>query len=263
MQSVHEVRRLRSQGKAANIGLMEGLRSKNRMASSLRQSYEERDQIEQERFQEDERRKRGMAIALVPLGISMAMIMHYTNIVVVIDDSDWQYVLHRPNFTNILRLSIAPFIGGGVAMLAAAMVATSVAGREGWFLPHALMVACYSLFMPLLVGVLLPANLFLLNIAGLSAVDVSIREALSAWIWGTPFFVLEYTLTGIKQAFWAGMTAALVCTFIFRYIGPNCDSFSIGKTTAVTTLVAVLAAVVMMFGPLPIFELLFNQFRIT
>ena len=68
---------------------------------------------------------------------------------------------------------------------------------------------------------------------------------------------------GIKQAFWAAMTAALVCTFIFRYIGPNCDSFSIGKTTTVTTFVAVLVAAVMMFGPLPIFELLFNQFRIT
>ncbi|GIT19454.1 MAG: hypothetical protein CM1200mP39_22600 [Dehalococcoidia bacterium] len=53
--------------------------------TSFRQSYFERDRIEEDRFEDDRRRRRGMAFALVPLGIAMALIVHYTNIVVTID----------------------------------------------------------------------------------------------------------------------------------------------------------------------------------
>ncbi|MDP6667657.1 MAG: hypothetical protein QF357_09710 [Dehalococcoidia bacterium] len=229
--------------------------------SSFRQSYVERDRMEMDRFEDDRRRKLGMAIALVPLGIAMALIVNYTNIVVAIDDADWQFVLHRPNFVNILKLSVAPFIGGGVGMLLAVMLATSIAGREGRFWPFALTAFFYSVFMPLLVGLLLPANLFLLDVTGLSVFELSFGEALSAWIWGTPFFVFTYTLTGIKQGVWAGIGAVLLGAAIFRYVGPNQVVFSAWRTTVVTMAVAALAAGVMLFGPLGIFELLFNQFR--
>lgn len=75
-----------------------------------------------------------MAISLVPLGIAMALIMHYTNIVVAIDDADWQYVLHRPVLVNVMKLSLAPILGGGIAMLIAGLIATAIAGREGRYL---------------------------------------------------------------------------------------------------------------------------------
>ena len=96
--------------------------------TSFRQSYFERDRIEEDRFEDDRRRRRGMAFALVHLGIAMALIVHYTNIVVTIDEADWKYVLHRTNFVIILKLSIAPFIGGGIAMLVAGIIATAIAG---------------------------------------------------------------------------------------------------------------------------------------
>ncbi|MDP7089446.1 MAG: hypothetical protein QGG20_06860, partial [Dehalococcoidia bacterium] len=51
-------------------------------STSFRQSYFERDRIEADRFEDDRRRRSGMAVALVPLGIAMALIVHYTNIVV-------------------------------------------------------------------------------------------------------------------------------------------------------------------------------------
>ena len=229
--------------------------------TSFRQSYFERDRIEEDRFEDDRRRRRGMAFALVPLGIAMALIVHYTNIVVTIDEADWQYVLHRPNFVNILKLSIAPFIGGGIAMLAAGIIATAIAGREGRYLPLVLTVVLYTIFLPIIVGLLLPANLFLLDVTGLSVVEVSVGEALSAWIWGTPFFVLTYALTGFKQAFWAGIVSVVLAAGVFRFIGPNHVDFSVRRTTAVTTAVGFVVVVVIMFGPIGIFEHLFNEFR--
>ncbi|GEM_PF-506942 len=231
--------------------------------SSFRQSYEERDQLELDRFEEDRRRRIGMAIALVPLGIAMALIVQYINIVVAIDDADWQYVLHRPNFGHILKLSLAPFVGGGLAMLLAGLIATSVSGREGWFLPYFMAAILYSLFMPLIVSLLLPANLFLLEITGLTFTARSAGEAFSDWIWSTPFFVLTYTMTGMKQAFWAGIGAMLVAVGVFRIMGPNSVTFSLARTTALTAGVGALIVVIVMFGPLGIFEILFNSFRIT
>jgi hypothetical protein len=80
-------------------------------------------------------------------------------------------------------------------------------------------------------------------------------------VFGTPFFVMTYTLTGIKQALWAGIGAALLATGVFRYIGPNRAAFSVGWTTVTTLVVGIAAAAIVMFGPLGIFELLFNNFR--
>ena len=231
--------------------------------SSFRQGYVERDRTELDRFEDDRRRKRGMAIALVPLGIAMALIVQYTNIVVAIDDADWQYVLHRPNFVNIMKLSGAPFIGGGIGMLFAALIATAIAGREGRIWPLAITALLYSIIMPVMVGLLLPANLFLLDVLGLSVLDLSVSEALSLWIFGTPFFVFTYTLTGIKQALWAGAGAVLLGAAVFRYIGPNRAVFSVSRTTAATLGVATVAAVIVMFGPLTVFEFIFTHFRAT
>ena len=116
--------------------------------------------------------------------------------------------------------------------------------------------------MPLLVGVLLPANLFLLDVTGLSVIELSVGDALSAWIFGTPFFVLTYTMTGIKQGIWAGFGGVLIAAGVFRYLGPNREVFSVGRTTIGTFLAATIIAAVFMFGPLGIFEVLFNEFQV-
>lgn len=204
-----------------------------------------------------------MAIALVPLGIAMALIVHYTNIVVTIDDADWQYVLQRPNFAHILKLSFAPIVGGGLAMLFAGLIATSIFGREGRFLPLAMTATLYSLFLPVLVGLLLPANLLILDVTGLSFSELTVGEAVSSWVWGTPFFVLTYAMTGVVIALWAGISAVLMAAVVFRYIGPNRASFSVGLTTAATTIMGASVVLLVMFGPLAIFEILFNRFRIS
>jgi hypothetical protein len=231
--------------------------------SSFRQSYIERDQIEENRFEDDRRRRHGMVVALVPLGIAMALIVHYTNIVVTIDDADWQYVLHRPNFAHIMKLSLAPIIGGGLAMLFAGLVATTAAGREGRYLPLIMTAVLYTLFLPAIVGLLLPANLFLLDITGLSFAEYSVGEALSSWILSTPFFVLIYTMTGFKAAFWAAIGAVLLAAAVFRFMGPNNSNFSVTRTSVVTTIVGLSALLVIMFGPLEIFEVLYNEFRLN
>ncbi|MDP7484965.1 MAG: hypothetical protein QF476_02775 [Dehalococcoidia bacterium] len=245
---------------SANVDWME---STPPSPTSFRQSYVDRDRVENDRFEDDRQRRIGMAIALVPFGIAMAFIVQYINIVVAIDDADWQYVLHRPNFSHILKLSPAPFIGGGLAMLFAGLIATSVAGREGRFLPYFMTAIFYAIFMPLLVSLLLPANLFILEILGLTFSERTAGEAFSSWIWSTPFFVLTYTMTGMKQAFWAGIGSMLMAIGVFRFMGPNSPQFSLSRMTLATTAIGAAVVVVVMFGPLGIFEVLFNSFRIT
>jgi hypothetical protein len=101
---------------------------------------------------------------------------------------------------------------------------------------------------------LLPANLFILDVVGLTFSENSVGEAFSSWVWSTPFFVLNYAMTGMKQAFWAGAGSMLMAAAVFRYMGPNSDRFSLGRTTATTAIVSSVAVVVIMFGPLGIFK---------
>ena len=232
-------------------------------SSSFRQSYVERDRIEEDRFEEDRRRRMGMAIAIIPFGIAMALIVQYINIVVAIDDADWRYVLQRPNFSHILKLSLAPIIGGGVSMFIAGLIATSVAGREGRILPYFMTAIIFAITMPLLVSTLLPANLFLLEITGLTFSESSAGEAFSSWIWSTPFFVLTYAMTGMKQAIWGGAASVLLAAGVFKFNGPNSDSFSLIRSLVITSAVSLVVVWVVMFGPLGIFEMLFDSFRIT
>jgi F0F1-type ATP synthase membrane subunit a len=146
-------------------------------------------------------------------------------------------------------------------MLVAGLIATAMAGREGRYLPLILTVFLYMVFMPVSVGLMLPVNLFLLDVTGLSLVDVSIGEAISSWIWGTPFFVLTYAMTGMKQAFWAGAGAVAIGSVIFQFLGPNSQNFNVNKTLAVTSIAGLFIVGIIMFGPLGIFEMLFKQFR--
>ena len=148
-------------------------------------------------------------------------------------------------------------------MLAAGIIATAIAGREGRYLPLVITVVMYTIFLPINLGLLIPANLFLLDITGLSVVEVSVGDALSAWIWGTPFSVFIYILTSVKQALWAGIGAVVLAAAVFRFMGPNHVAFSVGRTTAVTTGIGLLTVLVIMFGPIGVFEILFNEFRIV
>ena len=239
------------------------MESSGKINSSFRQSYIERDRIEESRFEEDRRRRMGMAIAIIPFGIAMALIVQYINIVVAIDDADWQYVLHRPNFSHILKLSLAPIIGGAVSMFIAGLIATSVAGREGRFLPYLMTAIIFAITMPLTVSTLLPANLFLLEITGLTFSESTAGEAFASWIWSTPFFVLTYAMTGMKQAIWAGVGSVLLAAGVFKFSGPNSDNFSLIRSLVITSAVSMVAFWIVMFGPLGIFEVMFDSFRIT
>ncbi|MBN4064860.1 hypothetical protein JYU04_03900 [Dehalococcoides mccartyi] len=231
--------------------------------TSFRQGYVERDQIEEDRFEDDRRRRIGLAIALVPFGIAMALIVQYINIVVALDDADWRYVLERPNLSHILKLSPAPIIGGGLAMLLSGLIATAVAGREGRILPYVMGAFGYAITMPLFVSLLLPVNLFALEMTGLTFSDRTAGEAFSSWIWSTPFFVLTYTMTGMKAALWAGVGSMLLAIGVFRVMGPNSLKFSVLRTTGMTVIVSAVVLMIVMFGPFGIFEFLFESFQIT
>ena len=54
----------------------------------------------------------------------------------------------------------------------------------------------------------------------------------------------------------------MLAAAVFRFIGPNHAAFSVRRTTAVTTGIGLLTVLFIMFGPIGVFELLFNEFRI-
>ncbi|HCI85271.1 MAG TPA: hypothetical protein DHV68_00350, partial [Dehalococcoidia bacterium] len=60
-------------------------------------------------------------------------------------------------------------------------------------------------------------------------------------------------MTGIKQAFWAGIGAMIVAVGVFRIMGSNSMTFSLARTTALTAGFGALIVVIVMFGPLGIF----------
>jgi len=70
-------------------------------------------------------------------------------------------------------------------------------------------------------------------------------------------------MTGMKQAIWAGVASVLLAAGVFKFNGPNSDSFSLIRSLLITSLVSLAVLFGVMFGPIGIFEVLFDSFRIT
>ncbi|MCH8102105.1 MAG: hypothetical protein IIB28_02970, partial [Chloroflexi bacterium] len=139
-------------------------------ASSLRFSREERERLQAIRFGESARRARVLLFALLPIGIALAMILQYLEILKLLDGADWRYQVDRAPMDVYLRIVAPAVVAGAVATAAATLLFTKEAEALGTPWRLFLIGVGYGVLLPVLIGVLMPLTLFVWSVSGLSRV---------------------------------------------------------------------------------------------
>jgi uncharacterized membrane-anchored protein YitT (DUF2179 family) len=121
----------------------------------------------------------------------------------------------------------------------------------------------YGILVPLLVSILIPTNLFFLQITGTSRIidDTPILQSLTEMFLSTPLFVLVYVLTGWKQALLTGITIALIAWVLFRVMSPDKKKLQVFSGIGISWIVGIGFGFAVIIGPIGLLEFLFNLFQ--
>ena len=121
----------------------------------------------------------------------------------------------------------------------------------------------YGILVPLLVSILIPTNLFILQITGTSRIidDTTILKSLAEMFMSTPLFVLVYVLTGWKQALLTGITIALIAWVLFRVMSPDKKKLQVFSGIGISWIVGIGFGFAVIIGPIGLLEFLFNLFQ--
>jgi hypothetical protein len=231
--------------------------------SEFLKNFANRDLIEAERFRDDAIRRRYITIMLVPLGTIAAFVISYVNIPIAIDAANWLYVLEKPDLVSFLKISPSALAGGGVATLLSAKISLSLMGRSPIGRTLVMFSFLYGILVPLLVSILIPTNLFFLQITGTSRIidDTPILQSLTEMFLSTPLFVLVYVLTGWKQALLTGITIALIAWVLFRVMSPDKKKLQVFSGIGISWIVGIGFGFAVIIGPIGLLEFLFNLFQ--
>ena len=231
--------------------------------SEFLQNFANRDLIEAERFRDDAIRRRYIMIMLVPLGTVAAFVISYVNIPIAIDSANWLYVLEKPDLVSFLKISPSALVGGVFATLLSAKISLSLMGRSPIGRTLVIFSFLYGFLVPLLVSILIPINLFSLQITGTSKIidDTPILQSVTETFLSTPLFVLVYVLTGWKQALLTGITIALIAWVLFKVMSPDKKKLQVFSGIGISWIVGIGFGFAVIIGPIGLLEFLFNLFQ--
>jgi len=231
--------------------------------SEFLQNFANRDLVEAERFRDDAIRRRYITIMLVPLGTVAAFVTSYVNIPIAIDAANWLYVLEKPDLVSFLKISPSALGGGVFATLISAKISLSLMGRSPIGRTLVIFSFLYGFLVPLLVSILIPINLFILQITGTSRIidDTPVLHSLTEMFLSTPLFVLVYVLTGWKQALLTGGSIALIAWLLFRVMSPDKKKLQIFSGIGISWIVGIGLGFAVIIGPIGLLEFLFNLFQ--
>ena len=233
-----------------------------RVAKESRDRYYAYRVVEEARFKEATRRSRIFIITLLPLGTALAAIFQYLALIDLLDSADYRYQLTRPDMDVYLRLVFPAVIGGFLATAIVAGVFTFLAeaAESAWRL---LTIGFfYGMIMPLLLGLFMPINLFILEITNLTRVtgQGSLEDQIGDLLFGIPGSVYLSWILDTGSGIMAGLAMAVLAFAIFHLVGPLSKP---GRGPAIALAGAgtgVLILFLVIAGPFPILEFLFEQY---
>jgi hypothetical protein len=232
------------------------------VATETRDRFDAYRLAEEARFKEATRRSRIFIITLLPLGAALAAIFQYLALIDLLDNADYRYQLTRPGMDVYLRLVFPAVIAGFLAttIVAGAFTFLAEAAESVWRL---LTVGFfYGMLMPLLLGVFMPINLFVLEITDLTRVtnQGALEDQIGDLIFGIPGSVYLSWVLDTGSGMIAGLLMAVLAFAIFHLAGPLSKP---GRGPAISlaglgTGVGILFLVVA--GPFSILEFLFERY---
>ena len=218
--------------------------------------------LEERRFLESARQARVLILLLLPLGAVLGMVNQYLSILEQLDDADYYYILDRVDTGVYLRL-VAPALLGGIISAVAVTAVFSFVADAGSALWRLITIGLfYGMLMPALAGFLMPLNLFLLSVTGLSRVSGQggIQSQIGDLIFSTPAHTYLAIIFNIGPGIVSGLIMAAIAWVLLRVAGPLANpsrgpwlvlaGFGVG--------IVIMAGV--MAGPFSITEFLFNWY---
>jgi hypothetical protein len=245
------------------------------MERLLEKSLDEQFAMENERKAAENKLNRRLIWVMLPLGTAIAIAAYYLDIstrIAIPVLLELQGQVENPGTRadyNVFRLNLGAF----AALVPPAVVSGFVAS---WFAVWAgtyyrrkfiasmyfLIAVAYSLVFTALLGVLIPVNLLVLKIIGISITDAQIPHSDEVATFGNlpGMFPLSYLLTGMERGIWAGATMIILALIAIR-IGGGVGSIAKAKRTSlVSSILAVFVVVLLRFGPLGTYQFLFDRF---
>lgn len=232
-------------------------------SSRLRYSRDERERLESIRFGESGRRARVLLLTLIPIGIALAMILQYLEILKLLDESDWRYQIDRAPMDVFLRIVAPAAIAGAIATTGVTLLFTKEA--EALAAPWRLLLIGigYGVLLPVLIGVLMPLTVFVLSVTGLSRVtdQGSIEHQLAELVFSTPRSSYLGWLFGINDGLKAGLVLGSVGWAVLAVAGPITNPARSGRIVILAWIVGPALVALVFAGPISILEFLFDHFN--
>ncbi len=215
------------------------------------------------RFVESRRRALVMLLALVPIGIALAMILQYLEILKLLDESDWRYQVDRAPMDVYLRIVWPAVVAGAVATIGVTLLFTKEAEALGTPWRLLLIGVAYGVLLPVLIGVLMPLTVFLLSVTGQSRVTDQgpIEHQIAELVFSTPRSSFLGWLFGINDGIKAGLFLAAVAWLIFKVAGPITNAARSGRIILSAWIIGPGLVALVMAGPISLLEYLFDHFN--
>lgn len=232
------------------------------LETSHKDKFEAQYALEERRFLEGARQAHVLILLLLPLGAVLGMVNQYLSILEQLDEADYYYILDRVDMSVYLRL-VAPALLGGVISVIAATALFSFVVDAGSALWRLLVIGLlYGVMMPALVGFLMPLNLFLVSVTGLSRVEGQggFESQFGDLIFSTPAHTYLAVLFNLGPGLVSGIFMAGIAWILIRVAGPLSNPARArglvlaGFGTGIVIMAAVTA------GPFPITEFLFDRY---
>ncbi len=203
-----------------------------------------------------------MLFALLPVGIALAMILQYLEILRLLDGADWRYQVGRAPMDVYLRIVWPSVVAGAISTVGVTLLFTKEAEALGTPWRLLLIGVAYGVLLPVLIGVLMPLTLFLLSVTGQSRVTDQgpIEHQLAELVFSTPRSSYLGWLFGINDGIKAGLFLAATGWFIFNVTGPITNPARSGRIIVSAYVIAPVLVVLVMAGPLSLLEFLFDHF---
>ena len=228
----------------------------NRRLSELRQQ-------ESERRNEERRYRFTLVLAVAPISAAMALAVLYVTVPATFAERYVYSEIARPPLGEFIRAAVVVPIVGALLGSALTYAATDLLGvprsPARLLITFLLVGVVFGLFVPLATALVLPINLFLVEVATNFRAGDELVDDLLAAVFGTPGLLFIYWAQGLYIGVISGLVVTLVAFATSFSAQPGLRSRVDFRPAAVSLVISSAVLALLLTGPFSLYEGLIRQ----
>ena len=218
---------------------------------------------ESERRTEERRYRLTLALAVAPICAAMALVVLYVTVPATFAERFVYSEIARPPLGEFVRAAVVVPIVGALLGSAVTYAATELLGATRspvrLLFTFFLVGVIFGLFVPLATALVLPINLFLVEVATNFKGGEELVDDLLAAVFGTPGLLFIYWAQGLYTGVVSGLFVTLVSFVTVIAVRPGQDSTIDLRPAAVSLVIGSLLLALLLAGPFSLYEGLIRQ----